>query len=105
MTQFAVNFWHLKNLPSFKNCGQPVKREHYFGIWTENLTCQLGCPERIVSETRGSPCNKNRLCGVGTVLMSTAAPSGRESSQLRLLPFSATSFPRQPPERAAGVYL
>lgn len=43
MTQFAFNFWHPKYLPSFKNCGQPVKRGQYFGIWTEYLTCQLGC--------------------------------------------------------------
>lgn len=94
MTQFAVDFWHLKNLPFFKNCGQPVKREQYFGIWTENLTCQLDCPERIVSETRGSTCNKDRLCTVGRVLMSTSAPRSGESSQLGLFPFSPTSFPQ-----------
>lgn len=100
MAQFAVSFWHLKSLPSFKNCGQPVKREQRFGIWAEDLTCQLGCPERIVSDTWGDTRHKNGLCGIGTVLRSTAAPNGREGSQLRLSHFLGSSIP-QPPARAA----
>lgn len=100
MAQFAGSFWHLKNLPSFKNCGQPVKREQHFGIWTEDLTCQLGCPECIVSETRGNTGRKNRLCSIGTVLMSTAAPNGREGGQLCLPHFSGTSLPQPPAGRA-----
>lgn len=87
MTQFAVNFWHLKNLPSFKNCGRPVQREQDFGTGTENLTCQLGRSQRIVSETRGSACNKSRLCTVRTFVISTSARSGRERQPAVFVPF------------------